>query len=248
MDMDIYQDSLFRDLEKLNFTVNESKVYLSLLKLGPSLAGRISKESNLDRSSTYNALRLLLKKGIVSTIFESKRTTYIPSNPKKILDYIKEKEELANKIIPNLSKKFSVKKEKKNILVYQGYKGFKTIFQDVLDSVNKNEEYLVIGSEGQFSEKMPYFSQIFKKLKAEKKIKSKLLIREGVDKSTKGKYTNYKSIPSDVISSATINIYKDKVAIFIWEDNPEAVLIENEMVSKSFRNYFNFMWKNAKKI
>ena len=76
MDMDIYQDSLFRDLEKLNFTVNESKVYLSLLKLGPSLAGRISKESNLDRSSTYNALRLLLKKGIVSTIFESKRTTY----------------------------------------------------------------------------------------------------------------------------------------------------------------------------
>ena len=78
---------LIAGLERLNFSVNESKVYLTLLRIGASLAGRIAKEAQLDRSSTYNALKLLIERGIVSTVFENKRTTYVPADPKKIIDY-----------------------------------------------------------------------------------------------------------------------------------------------------------------
>src|SRR3989344_3175847 len=244
--MDIYQDKAFRDLEKLGFSVNESKVYLTLLKLGPSLAGKIAKEANLDRSSTYNALKLLMERGIIATVHETKRTIFVPSSPKKILDYFKEKEEIAKNIIPSLEERYKTKQKSQSIYHFKGYKGLKTIFQNMLDSLDKGEEYLVIGSEGQFSEKMPYFSPIFRKQKELKKIKTKILIREGRKRTSKGKYTEYRQIPSTVISPATINIYKNKVAIFIWEDEPQAVLIENEKVSESFKNYFDFMWKHAK--
>jgi|TARA_Y100000034_G_C6875103_1_gene400087 sugar-specific transcriptional regulator TrmB len=246
--MDIFSDTTFRDLEKLNFSVNESKVYLVLIKIGSSLAGRISKEANLDRSSTYNALKMLVEKGIVSTVHENKRTIFVPANPKKIVDYFKEKQELANKIVPFLKERYSLKKEKKNITLFQGYKGLKTIFQDILSSCNKNEEYLIIASEGQFGEKMPYYAPLFRKLKLEKKIKTKMLIREGRNKKTKSPHTQYKVLPSDVISPATINIYNGKVAIFIWEEKPEAILIKNKEVSETFKNYFNFVWKHAKKL
>ena len=37
--------SVIEDLERLGFTVNESKVYTRLITLGPSLAGRIAKEA-----------------------------------------------------------------------------------------------------------------------------------------------------------------------------------------------------------
>ncbi len=239
------EETLLDDLEKLNFSINESKVYLTLISLGPSLAGGIAKESDLDRSSTYNALKMLVERGIVSTVHENKRTIYVPADHKKIIDYFKEKEEIASKIIPSLQSRFRLTKEKKSILLFQGYKGIKTIFQDILDSLNKNDEYLVIGAEGQFSDKMPYYAPLFRKMKEKKQIRTKLLVREGSSKSTAGKYTEYKKIPSDVISPATINIYDKKVAIFIWEEKPEAILIENENVSKSFKNYFNLIWKRA---
>ena len=54
--MDIFSDTIFRDLEKLDFSINESKVYLILLKLGPNMAGRGSKEAKLDITNVYNAL------------------------------------------------------------------------------------------------------------------------------------------------------------------------------------------------
>ena len=61
------------------------------------MAGKISKEANLDRSSTYAALKLLVKRGLISTYFENKRTTFVPEDPKKILDYFAEKQEEAPK-------------------------------------------------------------------------------------------------------------------------------------------------------
>jgi len=246
--MPVYQGSI-RDLEKLNFTINEAKVYLTLINIGSSLAGKIAEDAGLDRSSTYNALKSLMEKGIVSTVYENKRTIYVPSDPKKIIDYFKEKEEIANRIIPILKENYSVKKEKKNILLFKGFKGLKTVFQDILDSCNEKDEIYVMGSEGQFNEMMPYYSPIFRKGKELKKIKTKMLIRDNIIKKDKGKYTEYKKIPADVSSPATINIYNGKVAIFVWEDtNPEAILIENERVSKTFKNYFNFIWKNAKPV
>jgi len=238
---------IYSDLEKLNFSVNESKVYLTLIRLGPSFAGRISKEANLDRSSTYNALKQLVQRGIVSTVFEKKRTIYVPADPKKIVDYFKEKEEIANTIIPKLRELFALKKEKKSVMLFQGFKGIKTICQDILDSM-EGKEYYVTGSEGQFRERMPYYAPLFKKIKEQRKIKTKMLVREGRIELAKWKLTEYRGVPSDVESPATINIYDGKVAIFIWDEKPEAVLIENERVSQTLKNYFDFMWKHAKKF
>jgi len=246
--MEIFSDTTFRDLERLGFTINESKVYLMLIKLGPSFAGRIAKEAQLDRSSTYNALKSLIQRGIISTVFENKRTIYVPEDPKKIIDYFKEKQEVAKNIIPTLKQQFEFKKPKSTVKMFRGFKGVKSIFQNIIDTCDEKSTYYVMGSEGYFSQNMPYYLPVFRKRKEEKKIKSKLLVREGRKKKTRSKFSEYKTIPSDVASPATINIYEGKVAIFIWDDPPQAILIENNKVSKTFENYFKFMWKNAKKM
>lgn len=240
-------DKLLEHLEKLNFSVNEAKVYLTMIKLGPSLAGSIAKEARLDRSSTYNALKALTERGIISTIFENKRTTYIPENPKKIIDYYKEKEEIAKLLAPEIEKQFQKKKEKSAVKLFKGFKGLKTVFQDVIDTCEKGSIYHILGSEGQLSEHMPYYASILRARKEQKKIQTKTLIRSGRELKKKGKYTEYREIPVSTISPVTINLYPGKVAIFIWSENPECVLIENEEVRKTFESYFDCMWKSAKK-
>jgi HTH-type transcriptional regulator, sugar sensing transcriptional regulator len=248
MKMDMFQGTLFRDLEKLNYSINESKVYLTLIKIGSSLAGDIAKEAQLDRSSTYNALKSLVERGVVSTVYENKRTIFVPENPKKIVDYYREKEEIAKKIIPKLQEQYKFKKEKSTVKLFRGNKGVKTVFQDILDSNEKGDTYFVMGSEGHFSNQMPYYAPIFTKRKELKKIKTKVLMRESRRKKETTKFSSYRTIPSEVESPTTVNIYADKVAIFIWDETPQAILIENKTVKKTFENYFEFMWKNAKKL
>jgi sugar-specific transcriptional regulator TrmB len=245
--MDLFKNPLYRDLEKLNYSSNESKIYLTLLNLGPSLAGKVSKEAQLDRSSTYNALNALIKRGVVSTLHENKRTIFVPENPTKILDYYKEKEEIAKQLIPALEKQFSFQKKESAVKLYQGYKGVKTVFQDILASCDKGSTYYYMGGEGMFGQKMPYYAPMFVKLKEEKNITSKSLIREG--RIIKEKTHNLrKTIPSEVVSPANISVYKDKVAIIIWDDTPKGIIIENADVSKTLESYFKFMWEHAKKI
>ena len=58
-----------KTLENLGFSPNEIKVYLTLNDHGSCKAGRVAKLAHLDRSSTYNALKLLFEKGLASYFF-----------------------------------------------------------------------------------------------------------------------------------------------------------------------------------
>ena len=101
-------------------------------------------------------------------------------------------------------------------------------------------------SEGQFSERMPYFAKYFVKQIEKKRIKVRHLVREGRDIQP-SKTTEIRYVDKKTRSEAVINIYGNRVAIIIWTETPEAVVTKNKAVADSFRDYFEMIWKNAKK-
>lgn len=238
---------LERYLQGLGFTDNEIKVYLTLFRIGRAKAGRISKECALERTSTYNALKRLQEKGVISSVIEGKTRIFSHGPPEKVLDMLKEKEEVANLIIPELQTLEKFEREKENILKFRGYAGVKTVLNDILKTCEVNEEYLIMGSEGQLSERMPTFAKIFVARKDKKKLRARILIRATRGSKPQSKYTQVKYVPQEVISPANITIYKGKVALILWSEVPEAIIIDNEDVAKTFSSYFEFMWIHAKK-
>ena len=46
-------------LQKIGLNLNEAKIYLALLELGEAQAGKISKESQINRTTTYDGLERL---------------------------------------------------------------------------------------------------------------------------------------------------------------------------------------------
>lgn len=235
------------DLRYLDFTDNEIKVYLTLLRIGRSKAGRISKECNLERTSTYNAIKRLQEKGLASYVIESNRKIFSVAEPNKLIDMFKEKEEQAKLIIPKLEQLKKFEKEKENIKKFRGYNGIKTVLNDILNTCNKDEEYLIMGSENQLSERMPIFTKIFVAKKDKKRIKTRILIRKGLIGRVISKYTKARYVPQEVISPAVTNIYGNKIAIILWSEIPEAIIIDDKNTAKSYKSYFEFMWKSANK-
>jgi len=235
-------------LKEIGLGHNESKIYLTLIKLGPSMAGKIAKESNIDRSACYDSLKALLKKGLVSYSIEANRKKFAASNPQRLKEYLKEKEDLVETILPNLSKMFKSKEEKSQVNMFKGLKGIKTVFEDILHSA-KNSENLVIDSSGKFGEKMPYYLPHFAKGLEKNKIKVRHIVRrDKAEELHPSKTTELRFFPKIVgEQTITTNIYADKVSFILWTDVPEAVIIRNRAAAEAYRSYFEILWKSAKK-
>jgi len=64
-------------LEDLGLTNAEIRVYVALLELGSSSAGKIIEKSGLQNSVVHRALNSLIEKGLISYIKEGKRTLMV---------------------------------------------------------------------------------------------------------------------------------------------------------------------------
>ncbi|MBN2052868.1 helix-turn-helix domain-containing protein [Candidatus Woesearchaeota archaeon] len=233
-----------KTLENLGFSPNEIKVYLTLNDHGSCKAGKIAKLAKIDRSSCYNSLKSLMEKGLASYVCIGKVKWFQATGPKRLLDYLKEQEEEVEAILPELHARHKAAKVEGQVRLFKGIKGMKTIF---LDMARTGADNFVFGSEGQFSKVMPEFALQFDRMKKEKNMHTKMIISKGrmeKDDNT----TDYRYFPETTESPAVTNIYGDKIAILIWTDEPEGIIIENKAAAKAYKSYFEFMWKHAEKI
>ena len=231
-------------LEKVGLSNNEVKVYLFLVDYGQSKAGRIAKETGIQRSSAYAAINSLTYKGLISYARIGEVKFFQATSPERLMEFIKEKEDLIKDLIPELTQRHKAAKKEGQIGLFKGIRGVKSVFKDIAREGKNNYAF---GSEGQFSEVMPEFALQFDRLKKENNIRTQLIIREGrkeLDKKT----TEYRYLPEIKESPAVTNIYGNKIAILIWTDEPEGIIIENEAAAKAYKSYFDFMWKNSEKI
>ena len=89
-------------LEDLGLTASETKTYLTLLELGSSSAGFILEKSRLQNSVMHRALHSLIEKGLISYVTEGKRKLYQATNPEHFIQFIEEKKQRFQKILPEL--------------------------------------------------------------------------------------------------------------------------------------------------
>jgi sugar-specific transcriptional regulator TrmB len=230
-------------LENLGFSPNDIKVYLMLNDHGSSKAGKIAKIAKVDRSSCYQSLKRLTEKGLVSYVSIGEVRWFQATGPKRLLGYLKEQQDDVKEIMPELDARHKASKIEGQVRLFKGVKGVKSIFQDILRTGENN---LIFGSESQLEERLPAFQKQFIRQLKENKISVKEIVREGRDQKTSNpKKTRY--VPESIESPVVTNIYGDKIALIIWTEDPEGIIIENPAAAKAYRSYFEFMWKHAKK-
>ncbi|QEE15712.1 TrmB family transcriptional regulator [Promethearchaeum syntrophicum] len=65
-DLDYNIEEIYKKLQNIgSFTINDSKIYVTLLKIGLSNPAVISEKSKVDRARVYDSLKRLVKRGIV---------------------------------------------------------------------------------------------------------------------------------------------------------------------------------------
>jgi len=243
-------------LQNIGLTESEIKVYLALLKLGQTTAGKIVDEAKVTRSKIYDILERLKNKGLVGYIIKESTKYFSATNPNNILRYLEEKEKKIQeeknsikKILPELLDQQKSSQKDKVAEVFIGINGMKNAFNVLVEEFEEKEPYYVFGAGKveNVEQIQIFFSQLHLKRK-EKKVKSFIIFNESsrnlFKEQEKSKFVEVRYIKQS--TPTAINVYKNYTIMAILTKEPITLLIKNKETADSFREYFKLMWKIAK--
>lgn len=233
-------------LEDIGLTNAEIKVYLALLELGTSTAGPILEKTGLHNSVVHMTLNKLVEKGLVSFVKEGKRNVYQAANPKHIVEYINEKRERFEDILPKLLATQDMAKEKPEITVFRGIKGIRELLYELLEAGGK--EHHTFGSTKKSLMMGDAWWVSYHKKRAKKGIRAKLLFNESLQFwKAEVKYpkseVRYTKAGFEPLTETIIR--NDKIGLIIWTDKPIGILIHQKEAAESYDAFFKMMWKTA---
>lgn len=244
-------ENLKKALLQLNLTEKEIVSYLTLLEQGASSVLDISKNTGINRVTTYSAIDELKQKGLVSESRKGKRKLFVAENPENLENILQEKKHqlrqeenvLQNIILPSL-KAINIHQENKpQIKFFEGLEGIYKIYDDyILKSPN------VIGC-GSYDSVLKVSPWKIEKEYIEEMRKRKILFRgiledtetnRKFDEISKGVMHN-KFLTKGEKVSADILVFGSMVALISYEKK-SATLIEDESIANSIKMYLGFMW------
>ena len=238
-------------LKKLGFTDKSAKIYMALLKLGPSSVRTLADAVDLNRGTTYDALKWLQEQGVVSFYKKDSKQHFVAEDPAHLHHIIAhQKQELdsidarLDKIIPELQALHHSGGERP-VARYFDKKDLHTILEDILVTCEQSEdkEYRIYSAEGlreYLYEGFPTFSDV----RIAKGIAVKVIAigdggeLRGLDERKWLKQTE--DTPTYII------IYPGKTAYISLnaKGEPVGVVIENDGVADTQKIIFDTLWQS----
>jgi sugar-specific transcriptional regulator TrmB len=235
-------------LENAGLTGNESIVYLALLKRGSSPAGSLVKETGLHRSRIYESLESLAQKGLVGSFVKEFTRHFQAAKPEILLAFLDEKKRQIDddkreveKILPELKRMESMKKEEIDGVVLKGKEGLKTIHNEML---KQEGDIMVLGAKGLIFSEISHFIEAFERdrINRGQKWLSIYDSRENFSRVSVP-LSEKRLLPEGFRSDGVVNIFGDKVAIVLWREKyPTGFMITNWRIAEAFRIWFRFIW------
>lgn len=236
-------------LEDIGLTGAEIKVFLTLLELGSSNAGKVVEKSGLQNAVVHRAFHSLAEKGLISYVQVGKIKQYQSIEPKQLLNFLDEKRARLQKILPELEEKTKESEEKPQAILFQGVRGVKELINLMIDTSSK--EYNAYGGPQKAHDLLgDFFWENFHKKRLKNGIKAKLLFHYSLkwwadELNNKFKLTKVKTTKRNFEELTETIVCGNKVAILVYLDKPFGFLIKEKLAAESYRRFFELIWKQA---
>ena len=231
-------------LEWIWLSKNESKIYLSLLKLWKSWITSISNQSGIKRSTIYNYINPLLEKDFIKRSISGKRILFIAENPKNLVKIFEEKKNNFLKKLPLLEWIYNENSTNTNLEFYEWKNWIKKVYEEVYSSWL---DVLAFFSPEMFNKHL--WEDFEKNISNLTKIfwwKTKNLLQNDIywkeHISSDLTSNNSKLLPKEFKIEVDILLIKNSLVMISFEPM-YAVKLKNKPLSDFHRNIFNYLWK-----
>ncbi len=237
--------------DQLGLSERDVLVYRALLASGPSSIRTIAERAGVNRGSTYECLKSLQQRGIVTYQPRGKRRYFSAREPEVLLQLADERreqldraiEQLKTSVIPDLhhlKPDFSIA----NVEFYEGDDGIEQVLRDILNRVGAQENpvYSVFSSKPI----RPLLYRPFPNFTAQRVARGIRVRAIAIgDGGESAELSERKWIRTEgAVDAAYIAIYPPRCAIIsLASDNyPTAVVIDSREVAGAQQIIFNTLW------
>jgi HTH-type transcriptional regulator, sugar sensing transcriptional regulator len=249
-------NGMLHELQKIGLSENESKIYLASLEIGRATADELAKQADIKRPTAYVQIESLIKKGLMSTYDEEKKTYFVPESPEYLQRIISEKMDAIqgqtkklHEFLPLLQDVFAHSGERPTVRFFSGKDGINTLREEVLKC--KSKELLTIFStdalEKVFSleERVAYSNKRSRKCIALKALYTR---EKGPYEKITNPLSEMKFVESEKLPIETdILIFDDNVALIALEGKLFGALIKSPVIARSISALFSLLWRNTDK-
>ena len=239
-------------LSEYGLNEKEIKIYNLLVGEKELTAYKIAKNSGIHRSTTYDLLDQLIKKGFVTSLIKEGKKYYFANDIKKVISSLKEKEAMLESILPEIIK--LKEKTEYKVELLEGVESVRSVDYWIFDLVRRKlvKELFIIGpayastaGSGVFIESL---IKEFKKLDI-KKFNYKGIFDEkfrGTEVVSQYNILGKNKFIEGLIDKTTTVICGDYVFLYFTTDKPYVIKIKNDLVAEEFKSYLILIWKIAK--
>lgn len=239
-------------LAHLGFESREVDIYRALLSLGSASIRDIAEHAQVNRGTTHELLKGMLKRGVVSYAPKGKRRHFCAESPDKLLALASEKQEqlrhatlqLANEIIPSLNR-LRPGTDAPKVSYYEGDDGIESVLKDILNTTEKSPDktYNVYSSRAIRAHLYrPFPNYTLQRVKRNIRVKAIAIGAGGEDAPLSARKWIGDKDSGD--KASYVAIFPPKVAmISLQEGNyPTTVVIESEAISQAMQLSFDTLW------
>ena len=235
----------------LDLSQRQIRIYHALLRLGPASIRDVAAEAGVNRGSTYETLKELATRGIVSYFPRGKRRVFQAEDPEQLLQLGESKqhalsvamEQLRREVIPAL-KSEQPEFSPGNVRFYEGDDGVELVLRDLLNSAEKLEprSYAVISTKTLREHLYRPFPN-FTRQRVRRGIHVRVIaVGEGGDEA---ELAERKWLPAGAGTDASyIAIYPPKIALISLAQNnyPVVIVIDSPAIASTQQLMFDTLW------
>jgi sugar-specific transcriptional regulator TrmB len=240
----------FPSLSHFGISEPEIDMYETLLPLGSVPVAEVTKIVGRHPQVVYRLLDQLTAKGLVLTEVRRHRRYVRAEDPAMFLKAQEEKVQDLRAAVPELAALRTIPKEA-TVHIARGDDAVRMLRTRAFHDLPKGETYYILSASGtRFYEVMDEELDRIEQMRLKRGVQKRILAFESQRKFLSEKEQwgltemRYLSETHDVPSST--NIYGNTVAIVIWSAEPIVITIESREVARSYKQYFDSLWKTAR--
>ena len=246
-------------LENIGLHEKQTAVLGVLLESGsPMYVSAIARAAKLNRTTVYDVLKELSAKGLASQVKKEGAVRYqaiaaelLPAYVERRREALEESKRQLAEIVPQIKLLRSKGKALPKVQFFEGKEGVMQAYEDTLE--NNKEKILrdITGIDAVFSTFDAGWIEYYLNKRTRLGIRCTDLVpdtawgRKSADDDKKY-IRETKFLPAKFGFGAEVSIYDNKVGIFSYaQENPVAVIIEDDTISDMMKSLFDFMERHA---
>ena len=240
-------------LQSFGLTPLEVETYETLLALGDVPVSDLTKAMKRHPQVVYRLIEQLASHGLLVTTVRKHRKYVRAEDPDVYLRTQARKLQELKSALPTLKALQQVPQEAR-VHIERGVEAVQGLRRKAWSELSAGETYYIFSASGDhFYRAMGQTLQPLEAMRIKRGVRKKLLAFESqrarLQEREKGwaKLSEIRYLAENHLVPTSTNIFGSVTAIQIWAEEPIVIVIESADVAQSYKDYFNSLWKVAKK-